>query len=742
MQQIVQNLRSGKVEQISVPMPACGAGEVLVATQASLISAGTEKMLMEFAGKSLIGKAQERPDLVRKVRAKIARDGLLDTLRGVFARLDEPMPLGYSAAGQVVAVGAALAQEFTVGQTVAIAGAGLANHAEFNAVPRNLAVPLPATVPPEQGAYATLGAIALQGVRQADVKLGDRVLVVGLGLVGQLATQLAAAAGARVAAVDPNPARVQLARQCAGAIGAQVWAMGPAALADGASQFTAERGFDAILLCASSDTPDLITQAAELARDRATVVLVGKVGTAFPYAAFMKKELQIRLSRSYGPGRYDPAYEQQGLTYPIGYVPHTERDHLAEVVHLLAQGKLNVSLLTTHQFPLAKAEEAYALIGSNQPSLGVLLRYPSQPVAEPQPTSAAASDGTFANIKTGPLKPATLVGAQGTLGVSLIGSGSFARSVLLPALAKLPQLQFRHIISKTGLSAAHAAKQVGGVAGTAISSALNDPQTHAVIIATRHASHANQVCSALMAGKHVWVEKPLALEVPDLQRVAQLCAAASQNAATAPVLAVGFNRRFSPAIVPLAQRLHAMSGAKQVLIRVNAGRLEPSWQHTPEGGGRLLGEACHFTDLAIHLADSPVQAVRCVAGQGQDVFQITLEHANGSLSTVVYSSEGDPAAPKELVDVMCGGASGRMENYRCTTWSQRGRLRTLYRQPLFRGQNKGHAAALAAWVRACKGEKDAALPSTEHFLHSSRVILAAAESLRLNGKAINPESLR
>ncbi|RYG58755.1 MAG: theronine dehydrogenase, partial [Alphaproteobacteria bacterium] len=308
MKQVVQNLRSGKVELREVPHPTVGRNEVLVRTQASLISAGTERMMMDFAGKSLVGKAKERPDLASKVINKMQRDGVVDTLNSVFARLEEPMPLGYSAAGEVIGVGAGVAHEFKIGDRVAIAGAGQANHAEINAVPRNLCVKLPDNVEFKQACYATLGAIALHGVRNAGVQLGDRVLVVGLGLVGQLVAQLCAATGARVAAVDMNLERCMLARQ-----GGAQWAVGPQALAEGWKQFTDGRGFDAILICAATDSDGPIEQAAEWARDRATVILVGKVGTRFPYATYMKKELTVRVSRSYGPGRYDPAFEVKGL---------------------------------------------------------------------------------------------------------------------------------------------------------------------------------------------------------------------------------------------------------------------------------------------------------------------------------------------------------------------------------------------------------------------------------------------
>lgn len=702
MRQVVQNLKSGKVELKEVPVPACGRNEVLVATRASLISAGTERMVMDFAGKSLAGKAKERPDLVRKVLAKMQRDGVADTLSSVFARLEEPLPLGYSAAGEVVAVGNALAHEFVVGDRVAMAGAGQANHAEVNAVPRNLVVKLPEAVAYEQGCYATLASIALHGVRNAGIVLGDRVLVVGLGLVGQLAVQLAAAAGARVAGVDPNLDRCMLAKQ-----GGALWAAGPAGLAEGWRQFTDGRGFDAILICAATDSDGPIEQAAEWARDRATVILVGKVGTKFPYAPYMKKELTVRVSRSYGPGRYDPAFEVQGLSYPVGFVPWTERENLGEVVRLMSSGKLNTGLLTTHTFALEDALKGYEMIQNGTPCLGVVLSYPS---AKPKARLEAVS---------------APVAVEGKLGISLIGTGGFARSVMLPALAKMDGWVLRGVVSKGGLSSAHVAeKYAAGFATSDMGDVWKDEATRAVMIMTRHNAHAGQVMDALKAGKDVWVEKPLALNLEDIAKVEAAAAKAGR------VLMVGFNRRFSPALTPLQQQLAKVSGPKDVLVRVNAGRLEDGgWQHSDEGGGRLLGEVCHFTDLCVWLVGQKLVSVQAIQSEGQDNYVITLRFDDGSMATVFYTSEGDPGSAKERVEVFGGGGTGIMDNYLATTWSMNGRKRTLYRKPMMGGQEKGHAPALKAWIAACCGARSA-LPGVAELCDSSRIALWAEESIR------------
>ena len=708
MRQIVQNVRKGKVEVKTVPTPACGQGEVLVAVRASLISAGTERMVMDFAGKSLVGKAKERPDLVKKVMTKVQRDGVLDTMASVFGKLDEPLPLGYSAAGEVVEVGAALAGEFRVGDRVAIAGAGIANHAELCAVPKNLCVKIPDTVPFSDACYATLSAIALHGVRNAEVKLGDRVLVVGLGLVGQLAVQLAAAAGARVAAVDPQTDRMQLAKQ-----GGALWACGPTALDAGWQAFTDGRGFDAVLLCAATDSDALLEQAAAVARDRANVVLVGKVGTRFDYASYMKKELNIKVSRSYGPGRYDPAYEQGGMSYPVGFVPWTERENLGEAVRLMGLGRLKPALLTTHPFDFDHALKAYDFVAARTPSLGVVLRYP-ETVHETAKARAAA-----------PIAP---MPEGDFVGVSVLGVGNFARSVLLPKLAAMKRVRLRGVISKGGLSAAHVQEKFGaGWAGTDYAPVLADVGTHGVLVATRHSLHAAQVMEALKAHKHVWVEKPLALTAPDIDAIE------TQLGRSRGRLMVGFNRRFSPALVPLRDALLAAGGPMRILIRVNAGRVEANnWQNSDEGGGRLLGEVCHFTDLALWLAGGDgnrVVEVQAVRGGGQDDYAITLRFVDGTMAHILYASEGDPAAPKERVEVFGGGGSGFMDNYTSTVWQHHGRRVVLYKRPFWKGQDKGHAAALAAWVRLLRG-RAAALPTADELLTSSRLILQVAELLR------------
>lgn len=710
MKQIIQHLKNGQMELANVPPPTVGAKEVLVSTQASLISAGTEKMLIDFAGKSLVGKAKERPDLVKKALQKVQKDGVMATLNSVLSRLDEPLPLGYSAAGTVVAVGKALSGQYRKGDRVVMAGASAANHAEVNAVPANLLAKLPDNVSFEEGSFATLTAIAMHGVRNAKPQLGDRVLVMGLGLVGQLASQLLLAAGCQVTAFDFDKKRLQLAEK----FGVTSFDLSR----KGADQFVQEvtdgRGFDSILICAATESNTPLEQAAVWARDRARVVMVGKVGTTVPYADYMKKEIELVISRSYGPGRYDPAFEQAGMAYPVGYVPWTEQDNLAEAVRLMAAGKLDVTALITHQFPIDEALQAYDMVtNGTEPHMGVILQYPQKDKERLIPYVQNAH------------KPVS----NKKIGLSFIGAGAFTRSVLGPALASTTQAVHRGVVSKGGLSAQTFAKKYEFAFATSdIKDIWQDKSTHAVVITTRHADHAIQVEAALKAGKHVLVEKPLAMNKQELAQVAKA------QAKSGTVLMVGFNRRFAPATIALQKKLASITGPKQVLIRVNAGQLESgNWQTDPNiGGGRLVGEVCHFTDLAYALVGQTPIAIAAEAGAGQDNYSISITFTDGSLATILYTSDGDSSAPKEYIEVHGGGSMGTIENFRQATWRQDGRLTKIYRQSLWQAQDKGHAQELEEFCQACQA--GAASVTTAEYLMSSQLPLLAQESIQMGGQ--------
>jgi predicted dehydrogenase len=711
MKQIVQSARSGKFQLAEVPEPRARAGHLLVATRASLISAGTERMLADFARKSLAGKARARPDLVKKTLDKARRDGIAATFRAVLARLDEPMPLGYSAAGEVVGIGAGLEGAFSLGQRVAIAGAGLANHAELNLIPRNLAVPVPDGVSDEAACFGTLGAIALHAVRNLGAGLGDLVAVLGVGLVGQLAVQLLTLQGARVAAFDYNPERLTLAARH----GAEfTWNLGEPGAAAAVAALTAGQGCDAVLVAAASQSSEPLELAAEIARDRARLSIVGKTGTEFPYAAFMKKELSLIVSRSYGPGRYDDAYETQGVKYPPGFVRWTETENLRECVRLMdprLKRRLEVEPLITHRFPLGEAQQAYDLVvGNSAPHLGVVLTY------EASPTRRAA-----ANF------PTSLPAASGACVLGVIGAGSFARAVLLPELARRKDVTLRTIVTQRGLSAEHARRQFRFAnCATEIGAVLDDPAINAVLVATRHASHAELTALALEKGKSVLVEKPLALTREELRRVS-----AAREGAPGFVL-VGFNRRFAPMVRQAREHLARNTlGPKFVTMRVNAGALPAeSWVNdAAEGGGRILGELCHFVDLARCLVGAELRAVQADAGAAPrgvcEDLAVALHFADGSLATIAYTALGDPAFSKERFEIFAGGSVVTLDNFLAMTVTADGRTRS---EKARSGQDKGHVAELAAFIA---GVRDGAPPVAEtELFEASLATIAVLESLR------------
>ncbi len=714
MKQVVQQIRSGKTELADVPPPTLGRGEVLVATEASLISAGTEKMLIDFAGKSMVGKAKERPDLVGKVVDKLQRDGLFSTMNAVFAQLEQPLPLGYSAAGRVIAVSEDMKHLYKEGDRVAVAGAGLANHAEINAIPKNLMVPVPESVSFEHASFATLTSIALHGFRSAKPQLGDTILVMGLGLVGQLAAQITRASGAKVFAVDYDKGRIDIAKEC-GTHAA--YSLEDENMDDKVAHFTKGKGFDKVLICAATDSSRPIEQAASWARDRADIVLIGKTGTTLPHRDFMQKELNFVVSRSYGPGRYDPEYEQKGKDYPVGYVRWTERENLAEAIRLMETGDLKIEPLMSHTYPIEDAEEAYSVVvNKSVPQLGVVLTYGRSDSARSVPKVTLQPTAT----------------ATDTVGFGVIGAGAFARAVMMPMMKKMKDVSLTGVISKGGLSAQAAGKRFGfGYATSKVEDVHGDSETQAVFIATRHDSHADLVTQSLKAGKHVIVEKPLALNEEQLDMVEKTARDSGK------VLMVGFNRRFSPFTEALADTFSPVTGPKQVMIRVNAGLIPgDNWQHDSSiGGGRLLGEVCHFTDLAIHLVGHNVETVHTTRGAGQDNYSIVMTCTDGSTATVIYTSEGETRFSKERIEMFGGGMVGVIDNFRKGFIVKGGktrkvRARSWWKSLLTGGQDKGHGAELQAFVDAVKGDEP--LPvSLDDFLHSSRVVLAVAESLKL-----------
>lgn len=722
MKQLLQNLRNGETIVAEVPVPTPQTGEALVRTAASLVSAGTERMVVEFAEKSLLGKARSRPDLARQVIDKARREGLLTTLEAAFGRLDQPMPLGYSSAGTIVALGEGV-QGLHVGQRVACAGGNYAVHAEYACVPRNLLAPLPDQVDFESAAFTTLGAIALHGFRLAEAQLGEQVAVIGLGLLGLLAVQIAQAAGCRVFGVDPLPERVALARR----LGAE--AVQNELAAEAALSFTRGRGCDAILICADTASDEPVTLAGAIARDRARVVAVGAVGLHLPRKVYYEKELTFLNSRSYGPGRYDPSYEESGRDYPLGYVRWTEGRNLEAIIDLLANGRMNVQPLITHRFPIDQAPQAYELItGKRQePFLGVLLTYPAQPGAE---LSQAVDD----------LKPAArpqLAGASlaerkpGPLRLGVLGAGNFATAVMLPAIRNTNQVEPVAIASASGMSARHAADRFGfRYAASDEAQVIHDEQVEAVAILTRHHLHARQVLAALAAGKHVFCEKPLAIRAEELD---QIGAALESEPGCSRILTVGFNRRFAPLAVQMQAFLEGRNEPVAAHYRVNAGYIPLNhWTHDLEqGGGRIVGEVCHFIDfLTFLVGDTPVEVVARGLPDGgryrEDNIFLTFTFPDGSLGTVSYLANGDKAFPKERVEIFSAGRVAVLDDFRSLELIGNGKRKAL-RSRL--RQDKGHQAEWRVFAAAVQAGGPPPIPY-EQIFGVMRATFASVEALR------------
>src|SRR5690242_18246388 len=581
MKQVLQNRKTGRPFVGEVPAPALQRGRVLVRTVASLISAGTERAAVELVSKGLVQEARERPDLVKQVVAKVKNEGLLNTFASVRDKMAASQALGYSAAGIVAAVGEDVS-EFQVGDRVACAGVGFASHAEVLSVPKNLCVHLPESVSFESGAYGTLGAIALQGVRLAELTLGESVVVIGLGLVGQLTVQLLKANGCRVLGLDLDHRRVSLAME----LGVDKALVSNDEAAREIDTWTRGYGADAVLITAATDSNQPIELAARVSRLKGRVIVVGMTGMDIPRQPFFSRELKLIISMSYGPGRYDPEYEERGHDYPLPYVRWTEKRNIESFLELIADKRLNVERLTTHRFPITEADRAYQLISGelNEPNLGVVLNY--DPEAD-----------VVRRISLG----APVRKSEKSVVLGVIGAGGYVPAMLLPHF-KTEGVEFRSIATASGISAHDVGKRFGfAYAVSSADEVLDDANVNLVVIGTRNNTHAELARGALERNKHVFVEKPLALNDDDLASVLQ----AAEN--SSGKLMVGFNRRFAP----LTQRAKDFFGNHDaplsMLYRVNAGRIpNEHWMQDPvEGGGRIIGEVCHFIDLLQYLAEAP-----------------------------------------------------------------------------------------------------------------------------------------
>jgi len=717
MKQILQNLRTGKTEVADVPCPARKPGEVLIRTTTTLVSVGTERMLVSFGQSSLLGKARAQPDKVRQVLDKMRTDGLIQTVEAVFNKLDQPLPLGYCNVGVVLEVGEQVS-DFTVGDRVVSNG----KHAEVVSVPRNLCSKIPAGVSDEDAAFTVIGAIGLQGIRLVQPTLGETVVVTGLGLIGLVTVQLLRAHGCRVLGIDYDPERLALAK----GFGAEVVNLSAGEDPIAAAQTLSRgRGVDAVLITASTESNEPVHQAAAMCRKRGRIVLVGVTGLELSRADFYEKELSFQVSCSYGPGRYDPTYEEKGIDYPFGFVRWTEQRNFEAVLDMLADQRLSLQPLISHRFPIDDAGRAYKLVVGSEPSLGILLKYAGP---DELPDSVLRSR----TIMVEPSARTHAPPAQGILGapsVGIVGSGNYATAVLIPAF-KAAGARLRIVASSAGVSGVHAGRKFGFEATTTdTDSVFSDSTVDAVVIATRHDSHAALVQAALIAGKHVFVEKPLALSLEELDAIRTVNATRSDR-----MLMVGFNRRFAPHVQKIRSLLSEVVEPKVFVMTVNAGAIpESHWtQDRRLGGGRIAGEACHFIDLLRYLTGLPISGFQASSmgkapgvATTDDKASITLEFEDGSIGTILYLANGHKSFPKERLEIFTSGRILQLDNFR--------RLNG-FGWPGFNGMNlwrqdKGQKQCAAAFVRAVQTGGPSPIP-LEELMEVSRVTIAVAGALR------------
>ena len=711
MKQVVQNYKSGELALLDVPVPACKPGGVLVRSQYSLISTGTEMMKVSEAGMSLLGKARSRPDQVAKVMQSVATNGLAATYRKVSGKLDSYTPLGYSLCGVVEQVGEGV-DDVVVGDLVACAGNEHALHSELNWVPKNLYAKVPAGLSPRQAAFATVGAIAMQGVRRGEPQLGDLALVIGLGLIGQLVVQLLVATGARVVGVDPDAQRCALAREL-GALACGHPASGE--IDQAVAELSGRHGVDQVYLAAGGASNDPVELAARLARDRGRVVDIGKISLNLPWNAYYEKELDVRFSRSYGPGRYDPAYELEGRDYPIGYVRWTERRNLECFLDLAARGKLDVTPLISHTADFSAAVETYRALNEGElKAVAVLFRYPDAPPAEDESVVSAVPAAPVVENRPKPLRD---------LRIGFIGAGNYASSMILPHLAGDERVLLTDVVTTSALSGANAKRKFGfTAASTDVDALLEDEQVSTVFVVTRHSSHAELTRRALLAGKAVFVEKPLALSEKELRGVVDAVAESGNNR-----LQVGFNRRFAPLLVEAKNQFGPRVGPASVRYLVNAGRLDAnSWYNQADSeGSRFAGEGGHFIDTVSWFLGSDPVSVYATGTPGNDDLQVLLRYADGSTASISYVTSGSTAFPKETLEVLADGKVLKFDDF--VRASVYGRKRwTSSRLP--KARDKGQQAELDAFITALR--TGVAMPiSLDSLVSTTLATLAVHRSL-------------
>ncbi|MEW2512495.1 bi-domain-containing oxidoreductase [Streptomyces sp. NPDC046870] len=699
MKQVVQNYKSGELAVLDVPVPGCKPGGVLVRSAYSLISTGTELMKVSEAGMSMLGKARSRPDQVAKVMQSVATNGVPATYRKVMGKLDSYTPLGYSLCGVVEQVGAGI-DDVKAGDLVACAGNEHALHAELNWVPKNLYVPVPDGLAPRHAAFGTVGSIALQGVRQGEPRLGEVALVIGLGLIGQLVVQLLTASGVRVVGVDPDPVRCEL----AGRLGAAACGdPASAAVETAVAELTGGLGVDQVYLAAGGGSNQPVELAARLSRDRGRVVDIGKCRLDLPWNAYYEKELDVRFSRSYGPGRYDPEYELEGRDYPIGYVRWTERRNLACFLDLLARGSVDVEPLVSHVAEFDDAVETYRRLKDGElKAVAVLFRYPRQ-----EGTTGEAAAPAVA-VPAANVRPRAVRAANASVRLAFVGAGNYATSMLLPHLARRDGVELSTVVTTTALSAANAQRKFGfAQATTDLDAVLGDESVDAVFVVTRHSSHADLTRRALLAGKAVFVEKPLALTEEELAGVL----AAVQESGN-DRLQVGFNRRFAPLLREARARFGTRTGPASLRYLVNAGRLDHNSWYLRQGteGSRFAGEGGHFIDTASWLLGADPVSVYAVASPGNEDLQVVLGYPDGSTATIGYVTGGPAGFPKETLDLVADGKALRLDDFvRAHVYDRKRWVSS--RLP--KARDKGQNAELAAFVKAVRtgGPMPVPLPS-------------------------------
>lgn len=711
MRQIAQNVGSGDTVLMEVARPAAGRGRMLIRSTKSLISAGTERMLVEFGRAGSLAKARQQPEKVRQVVRKVGTDGLAATVDAVRSKLDEPMPLGYCNVGVVAEVGPGVSG-FAEGDRVVSNGP----HAEMVAVPQNLCARVPDGVTDDTAVFAVIGAIGLQGLRLAQPTLGECFVVTGLGLVGLVTVQLLRAHGCRVLGIDPDPAKRELARRFGATVVALDEGEDPVAAA---TEFSRGRGVDGVLLTLAAKTSEPVSQAAQMCRKRGRIVLVGVTGLELNRADFYEKELSFQVSCSYGPGRYDLEYEERGKDYPVGFVRWTEQRNFEAVLDMMASGVLDMEPLISHRFRFEDAPSAYELLATGrEPYLGILLEYES------------TSGGEERTVRLAAAEPKPSPESEVTLGV--IGSGNYASRVLIPAF-RGTGASLHTIANNGGIKGVHFGRKFGfQQVTTDVGSLINGGDVNTLVVATRHDSHAGLVSDGLQAGKHVFCEKPLALTHDELERVRSAWEAAAQSHPR--VLAVGFNRRFSPLVIRMKTLLAGVGEPKSFVVTVNAGAIPPDhWIQDPKiGGGRIVGEACHFVDLLRHLAGSPISGWHVeTLGRSEgmpvcdDKTTILLRFDDGSVGTIHYLANGHASFPKERIEVFCAGRALRLDNFRAL----RGYGWPGFRRVSLWRQDKGQGACAQGFVDAVR-DGSAAPIAFDELMEVSRVSIEVAEAAR------------